>query len=267
MPADRRATGFLRAGQQGIRGLGCSGAHMVGCVDKRVQDGVGGGRRTAEPVHVWAIDLADEALAESSARVLLDPSEKRGADARAGAGRRRYVAAHAALRMILATWLGDDAGSIRFARKCGRCLGDDHGQPWVVGAATLGFSLSHSGDLSIVALADGVRVGADVEEIRARPRLARLARRVLGPGEYEAWSSLPETAALRSFLESWTAKEAYLKATGEGISRPMAGVPAVAPPGWSLARPAVATGHVAAVMVEVPKARIRVRSLRAEPGP
>lgn len=212
---------------------------------------------------MWVVDLADDALAEARVRALLDPRERWGADARSGEGRRRYVASHAALRMILAARLDAEAGFLRFARRCGACLGDDHGRPSVIGAASLGFSLSHSGDLAIVALADGIRVGADVEEARRRTRLVRLARRVLAADEYEAWSSLEEDSALRSFLVHWTAKEAYLKATGEGISRPMAGVASSAPPGWSVARPSVGGTYIATVMAEAPEARFRTRAWRA----
>ena len=73
------------------------------------------------------------------------------------------------------------------------------------------FSLSHCRGLALCALADGP-VGVDVEPADRRPA-APLAARILAPGE---------TCA--SPLETWVAKESYLKLTGEGLRRDMRSV-------------------------------------------
>lgn len=210
-------------------------------------------------VDVWLVDLTDDAISEPLVVHMLDPEERRCAAARAGAGRRRYVAAHAALRMILGSILEVDAASVRFRRTCGRCGAQDHGRPWVAEAAPLDFSIGHSGDRAIVAVSDGVQVGADIEAVRPRVHLQRLARRVLDPTDHAEWSALSGERALASFLEAWTAKEAYLKATGEGITRRLSGVPRAATPGWSLARPETGGGYVAAVVARSEGLRIRYR--------
>lgn len=206
---------------------------------------------------VWVVDLTDEAISEPRVSYLLAPEEMLRAQARTGVGRSRYVASHAALRMILGSILEVDAGSVRFGRTCGHCGGHDHGRPWVVEATSLSFSLGHSGDRAIVAVSDGVRVGADIEEVRSRAHLARLALRVLSPEEHSEWSALVGHQALVTFLEAWTAKEAYLKATGEGITRPLAAVPCRPPQGWSLARPEVGSGYMASVVARAEALRIR----------
>ena len=225
------------------------------CVgDVKDADGIGA------HVEVWIVDLTDEAISEPRVSYLLDPEERRRAQARTGVGRRRYVASHAALRMILATTLGVEAESLRFGRTCGRCGGHDHGRPWTVGATSTSFSLGHSGDRSIVALSGGVPLGADIEEVRPRVHLDRLALRVLDGDERSEWSALSGRRALVSFLEAWTAKEAYLKATGEGISRPLAEVSRRAPKGWSVARPDVGGGYVAAVVAQAATLRISSRA-------
>ena len=86
----------------------------------------------------------------------------------------------------------------------------------------------------MVAIARGGVVGVDVETRRNRRHLDRLAARSMTPAEHERWQREPEPERLDAFLRLWTAKEAYLKATGHGLVRPMRSVTA-APPGWTVA--------------------------------
>jgi 4'-phosphopantetheinyl transferase len=76
----------------------------------------------------------------------------------------------------------------------------------------LEFSLSHSGDLTVVAVARGVAVGVDVERIVDEAGVDSLARGVLSGGE-----ELGAERA-RDLTAYWTRKEAVLKTTGDGLS-------------------------------------------------
>ena len=71
-------------------------------------------------------------------------------------------------------------------------------------------SLSHSGGIGLAALAQ-MPVGADVE--RTDRHFTILRRKLC--------SSAEDTAADRDLVHLWTAKEAYLKLTGEGLGVPM----------------------------------------------
>ena len=63
--------------------------------------------------------------------------------------------------------------------------------------------------------------------MRPRGRIDALAARVLNDDEHAAWLALDDAdARLRSFLRTWTAKEAYLKALGIGIATRLRDVPA-----------------------------------------
>ena len=103
-------------------------------------------------------------------------------------------------------------------------------KPRLVGSEGVDFSISHSGDAVLVAVARGVRVGADVE---AAPFAAfdskALRRRMLTPAEAEELPRLrPEDARTRL----WTAKEAVAKATGEGLASDFRTLAVSAPPTW-----------------------------------
>ena len=80
------------------------------------------------------------------------------------------------------------------------------------------FNISHSEEYVICALevAEGARVGVDIQSPIAVERQKRLAGRFLSPDEAEYYEKSGERADI--FLSMWTRKEAYLKYIGSGIS-------------------------------------------------
>ena len=122
--------------------------------------------------------------------------------------RGRWVAARGMLRELVGAAQGVPAREVQFRYAA-------HGKP---GADGLRFNVSHSGDRALYALSPDVEVGVDVELPRTR-RTDALARRFFAPGEQERLFALPEPARVDAFFRLWTCKEAFLKATGEGLSR------------------------------------------------
>lgn len=82
------------------------------------------------------------------------------------------------------------------------------------------FNLSHSGDLTVLALSDRP-VGCDIESHqRSIPGRDALAERLFHPRELELLS-LARTSPQKAdscFFRLWTAREAYLKACGTGFA-------------------------------------------------
>jgi 4'-phosphopantetheinyl transferase len=143
-------------------------------------------------------------------------------------------AARAALREILAGYL-DEAGPALVAAP--------DGKPGLATApGRLSFNLSHSGGLALVALAPGaVEVGVDVERIRPRRDLVRLAERWLPPAAAAAVTAAAPGRREAAFYAAWTRHEARVKCAGTGLAGP--------PPGpeiraWPLA---IDPGYAAAV--------------------
>ena len=79
-------------------------------------------------------------------------------------------------------------------------------------------SWSHSGDGLLIALVEGMCVGADLERVRARPRALDIARRFLAPSEADWLAGLPEDTRALGFIRLWCAKEAVLKTHGRGLA-------------------------------------------------
>lgn len=160
-------------------------------------------------VHAWLIDLD----APVRAARLLDPAERDRATSyllpRDGA---RFAASRAWLRMITSRYLDADPAGLRFA------TGSD-GRPALAGdhAALLHFSLSRSAHAALVAVSNSP-VGADIEVVSARAGLADLVVCRFGPAEARCIADGCSGSPLRGFYRHWTAKEAYLKATGAGLA-------------------------------------------------
>ena len=124
--------------------------------------------------------------------------------------RNLWGAARGTLREVLGRAVGCDASEVQFRY-------GPHGKPYLAGSPVR-FNISHSGALALIALAQ-VEVGADVELPRKR-RSDAIARRFYAPGEIERlFAEADAEKRADAFFRLWTCKEAFLKATGEGLSR------------------------------------------------
>lgn len=189
---------------------------------------------------------------------LLDPGERaRAARLVRPADGFRFVQAHARMRRILGGLLDRPPVSLEFA------LGE-RGKPMLPAHPQLHFNLSHSGSLMALAVTGAGPVGVDVERIDTTHRLDDLVDRYFAPAEAAAFRALEEGARPHAFFDIWTRKEAFIKVTGEGLSRGLAsfevrvagpaGLERVdgAPPGerWWMRDVAVPGGYRGAVAVE-----------------
>ena len=80
------------------------------------------------------------------------------------------------------------------------------------------FNLSHSGRWVAIALAHARDVGVDIEAMDRLDDWRLLAGRIFSPRERSVLDALPEPQQREAFYNGWTRKEAYLKATGEGLT-------------------------------------------------
>lgn len=149
----------------------------------------------AGELHVWRVEPA-------------------GDDRRAGARR--------ALGAILAEYLGGAEVELR--------VGEDGKPRLAVASERLSFNLSHSGDLALIAIAPGgVEVGVDLERLRPRRDLVRLAERWLSPADAAAVADAPAGPEREAaFYAAWTRHEARVKCVGSGLDGPPPGPDVIA---------------------------------------
>jgi 4'-phosphopantetheinyl transferase len=155
----------------------------------------------------------DIALGEAHAD-LSDEERARAAGFVFERDRDRFVRARGYLRRRLGAFVGVAPKDVPIA------VGDD-GKPFIEGRR-VGFNLSHSGSLAVVAISRGGEVGIDVETMdrsdRLDDELEGLSRLCMTGEEQDALGGLPPERRVRRFLSYWTAKEARMKLTGEGMA-------------------------------------------------
>lgn len=169
-----------------------------------------------DTVHLLAaqLDVCEKEI--ESLSVLL--SAKESARARrfiSPVHRRRFIAARGMLRRVLGRYLDMAPEQIVF-------LIDPRGKPYIENAdapGSLHFNLSHSAGMALIGLAVERKIGVDLEFIDEGRNPGKLAARFFSAKETEAVAAAPESERAGLFFRYWTAKEAYLKAIGDGIRR------------------------------------------------
>lgn len=164
------------------------------------------------PLRLWRVSLDREPSAEELGCLSREELERAGRFV-FERDRRRYLAAHCALREILGLSLHCPPGALRFET-------GPQGKPALVAPPRgCSFNLSHSEDLALVAVARHGELGVDVELLREIPDLQPLAERHFTARELrELHRAPPGRARQLAFLHGWTRKEACLKALGAGLS-------------------------------------------------
>jgi len=168
----------------------------------------------AGEIHLWWIDVRVGVQMQQQLSGLLQQDERdRAARFYFEPDRRRFVVARAAMRSVLAGYLNVQAERISFQH--GPC-----GKPWIA-ANALRFNGSHSGNWALLAVSSDQELGVDVERVDSARADRGLARRFFAPAEVTELENLPVSERVRGFFNCWTRKEAFIKATGEGLQRPL----------------------------------------------
>jgi 4'-phosphopantetheinyl transferase len=169
-------------------------------------------------VHVWKISWSDEDIHLRRLQGILSPDERqKGNRFYFQKDRRRFIAVHACLRLLLGHYLQIDAASLQFDYGA-------HGKPSVASESLkqkCSFNISHSRNLALLAFSGRQTIGVDVESIQPHLADEQIAKNLFAPEEIATLRSLPPHLRDKAFFSCWTRKEAYLKATGEGLSDSM----------------------------------------------
>lgn len=170
----------------------------------------------ANDVHIWRIHLdVPEAQRQNLLFTLSSDEVSRANRFHFPEHRQRFIAGRGILRSILGSYLGIEPQQVLFDYQ-------ERGKP--VLAATLAnsglcFNLSHSQGLALCAVSYHGQIGIDLECIRPMSDVEALAKRFFLPREYALMRSLSPHQQQEIFFRYWTCKEAYLKATGEGLAQ------------------------------------------------
>jgi 4'-phosphopantetheinyl transferase len=170
-------------------------------------------------LYVGLLDAIDTPRACEACLATLSLDEKRHAARLVrDCHQQQYVLAHGLLRFALSNLVPQvEPSGWSFTT-------DRYGRPFIAAPAmerTLQFSLSHTDGCVACVVSGHQAVGVDVERILERSSLLETALSVFSVEEIEALRPLSPGDFVDRFFDYWTLKEAYLKATGRGLSLPL----------------------------------------------
>jgi 4'-phosphopantetheinyl transferase len=184
----------------------------------------------------------------ASAAMLSESEKQRASRFTFERDRKRFIAARATLRRLLAARLGVQPEEVELVY--GR-----HGKPALGGQfahSGLRFNVSHCDDLAVYAFARGREVGVDVEAVRWFADADDVAARFFSDTENKAYAALDSLDKPSGFFNCWTRKEAFIKAIGDGLNHPLQSFDATRVSGWEIESFVPAPGFIAAVATEKP---------------
>jgi 4'-phosphopantetheinyl transferase len=126
----------------------------------------------------------------------------------------RHVVGRALARMLLGHLLGVTPRDLHFRY-------NSFGKPLLRQSQNerrIAFNISHSGKLVLIALAADREIGVDVEQIDEKTEIDAVAGRFFSDQEQADLARLPPDRRRHAFFCCWSRKEAFVKATGEGLS-------------------------------------------------
>lgn len=196
-------------------------------------------------VHIWEIDLQCKPAELGALERLLSADELSRADRFVTEDlRRRFIVARGSLRLLLGRATSTDASDICFRyEQWGKpqidskrlsnpgnidgkatdhldttsILGHRAASTDLSGLGPVQFSVTHSGDLALIALSQHP-LGVDLELPDRRLSARAIASQVISDGEQAAWDKMTAAVQTNEILRLWVCKEALLKAMGLGIA-------------------------------------------------
>jgi len=141
--------------------------------------------------------------------------------------RNRFIISHGFKRSVLAKYLSIEPAHIQFQS-------GEKGKPSLIAAVDeeqdIKFNLSHTQDITLLAISRGTELGIDIEYIDRKTEWAEICQRFYTEPEQQALFALAKEKQKSAFYQLWTRKEAYMKVLGSGLSLPPTGFTLTVPP-------------------------------------
>ncbi|WP_339924795.1 4'-phosphopantetheinyl transferase superfamily protein [uncultured Cyclobacterium sp.] len=161
-----------------------------------------------QEVHLWRIDLRIAYQKLSKLEKLLSYEErKRAANYLQEKDRIRFILGHACVKDLISRYLDIDVAQVSLNKGA-------NGKPYISPVHKLYFNISHSGDWVLIAFGSE-ELGVDLENITGDFITDPLMAQCFHENEIKVIRTSDDPTA--EFFKFWTRKEAFLKATGNGM--------------------------------------------------
>lgn len=171
-----------------------------------------------DEIHVWWARLDVPRAVAIGLEKSLSPEEIKTASRKYfERDKRDFIAAHGILRELLGHYTNTLPEAIRFEKgKNGKPFLNRHSH-----GMNIRFNMTHSGEYAMYSFCPGRETGIDIEQVKREITYAQIAERFYSQKEIELLTSVPEQERVSLFFKIWTRKEAFIKATGDGVSFPL----------------------------------------------
>lgn len=171
-----------------------------------------------DEIHIWSVSLDQLSSRFPILSELLSVDERMRAERlHLEKQRKHFVICRGVLRIILGHYLGIDPIKLRFCYR-------KYGKPALTNACNgmpVHFNLSRSEGIALYAFTRSHEIGVDIEWVRDLWEKDAIAGQFFSATEIHILYALPEDKKKNAFFKLWTRKEAYIKALGDGLHRPL----------------------------------------------
>lgn len=171
-----------------------------------------------DEVHIWNFDM-DKYLNQIDEFVDILSSDEliRASKFHFNKDKNWFIISRGLLRIFMNYYTAIPAAQIKFSF-------NNFGKPSLplaVNGTQLHFNLSHSKNFMSIAFTNDNHIGIDVELMKPLKDHLEIAKRFFSVSEVEQLLSFPADKIIDGFYSCWTAKEAVIKLSGEGLSFPL----------------------------------------------
>ena len=158
----------------------------------------------------FSVETDKDIQLEKALTIISDEERIRAGMFRFDRDRDRFVRGRGYLRTILAECLDITPETLDLKKH-------EHGKLYLEGDPIY-FNLTHSAGAGVIVVSEEHSIGVDLEFVNRKIKVLEVARSVLVDRELDYLEGTRAEDRERLFLYFWTAKEAYLKLLGTGLS-------------------------------------------------
>ncbi|MDY0132023.1 MAG: 4'-phosphopantetheinyl transferase superfamily protein [Desulforegulaceae bacterium] len=163
-------------------------------------------------IHLWQINITSLKPHLNFYEKILSKDElEKSLKFKFEADRLRACFSRACLRILCGAYLLKSPGDLNFEY-------NPKGKPFL-GSRDLSFNLSHSNELILIGFSKRESIGVDLEYNFKTENYMAIGEKYFHPKESAVLKTLPKEMRKGGFFKYWTAKEAYVKALGDGIGK------------------------------------------------
>lgn len=168
-------------------------------------------------IHTWIAELDLSFVRINKLQETLSPEERRRSEQfHFYENKKRFIVRRGILKRILGNYLAIQPHLLKFSY-------GEYGKPHLpdeINPQKIHFNTSHSGEFGLFVFTRNRTIGADIERVRDLSDIHQLVERCFTEQENVVFHALPQAQKREAFFNGWVRKEAFLKATGFGLSLP-----------------------------------------------